>query len=344
MPTTSRLTQSLPVARPAAPGVTVEPGSKMPTVSVCLPTRNRAQQLRHALGSVLAQTYRDFEICVSDNASSDETAEVVASFADRRIRYHRNVRDIGGYRNHIVALGLARGRYCAVIHDDTSWSPTFLGRLLKPLLDDPSLDLAFCDHWVTDGIGEVQTALTDRVSRFHGRASLTPGRHQPFTTIALRRRSVLLTAAVVRREILATADLFDSRSGFVLDFYLLARVAQAGGAAFYVPDRLASYAVHDGSTSGTHQAEIWRHMAWACADLYRRSATRDERRALQLTWGEVIAHEAITLCRTLSWRELRLVADQMGEVPKHARFQVGLATLVMAGSIGIGRALRRFSG
>jgi glycosyltransferase involved in cell wall biosynthesis len=310
-------------------------------VSVCLPTRNRSAQLRRAVESVLAQTYGDFEICVSDNASSDDTADVLNSFADTRIRNHRNRKDTGSNSNHITAIAHARGRYCAVIHDDTTWNPDFLERMVEPLNSDPSLDIAFCDHWVTDDTGRVRPDLTERFSRFYGRTSLASGRLQPFTSAVLRYRSILLTAAVIRRQILTIPGMLDPRSGHVIDFHLLARVSQAGGAAFYIPDRLAAYAVHSASISGTRQAEVWRDMRWACADLYGRATGRREQEELAATWAEAIANEAIAVCRTRQWKLLWQAATGVWEVPRSARARVGVTAVASAISLSLGRVQGR---
>ena len=70
----------------------------MPKVTVCLPTYNRAHYLREAIESVLSQTFQDFELLICDNASTDETSEVVKSFRDARIRYVRHSRNINRVR------------------------------------------------------------------------------------------------------------------------------------------------------------------------------------------------------------------------------------------------------
>ena len=80
----------------------------MPRVTVFIPTYNRARLLPEAIESVLAQTYDDFRLEVSDNASDDATPEVVASFDDPRLEYVRQPENLGLLGNHNWFLAAAR--------------------------------------------------------------------------------------------------------------------------------------------------------------------------------------------------------------------------------------------
>lgn len=93
-----------------------------PSVSVIIPTYNRAHLLGRAIQSVLNQTYKDFEIIVVDDGSTDNTEEVMKGFDDRRIRYIRLSQNSGGSsvpRN--IGLKAARGEYIASLDDDDFW-------------------------------------------------------------------------------------------------------------------------------------------------------------------------------------------------------------------------------
>jgi GT2 family glycosyltransferase len=104
-----------------------------PTVSVCIPTRNQAHYLGRAFESVLAQTYEDFEIVVCDDASTDRTPEVIASFADRRVRTLRHARQVGIAANRNTCVDAARGRYVAWLDSDDEWLPQMLERQVATL-------------------------------------------------------------------------------------------------------------------------------------------------------------------------------------------------------------------
>ena len=94
-----------------------------PTVSVIVPTRNRAELLPRAIRSVLAQTYPDFELVIVDDGSSDNTPAVVAGFADHRIRSLRHRRNFGQSKALNTGIESARGQYVAFLDDDDEWLP-----------------------------------------------------------------------------------------------------------------------------------------------------------------------------------------------------------------------------
>ena len=103
-------------------------------ITVGIPTFNRARWLRGAIESVLAQTFTSFRLIVSDNASEDETPDVVRSFSDDRIEYLRSERNRGaiGNLNHLVAI--AETDYLVLLPDDDILYPEHLGAAVE-LLD-----------------------------------------------------------------------------------------------------------------------------------------------------------------------------------------------------------------
>jgi glycosyltransferase involved in cell wall biosynthesis len=112
-----------------------------PRVSIGLPVYNGEQHVAEAIESLLTQTYDDFELIISDNASSDSTETICRSFAERdsRIRYHRQPRNKGGMWNFNHVVGLARGRYFKWAAHDDICAPTFLERCVEALDDIPEI-------------------------------------------------------------------------------------------------------------------------------------------------------------------------------------------------------------
>lgn len=127
--------------------------SRPPLVSVGMPVFNGERFLREALESVLNQTFTDFELIVSDNASTDSTPEIIRSYVrhDRRIRYHRQAANIGIARNWNFVAKLARGRYFKFASANDEYAANLLTDCVHALEAAP--DVVAC-YGRTQFIGE----------------------------------------------------------------------------------------------------------------------------------------------------------------------------------------------
>ena len=128
-----------------------------PAVSICLPVYNGENYLAEAVESMLAQTYTDFELIITDNASTDRTEEICRKFADAdgRIRYHRNEKNVGGARNQAIAVDLSRGRYVRLSAHDDKMAPTHLEECIAVLEQHPEVTIVFTGTVVLDEVGAV---------------------------------------------------------------------------------------------------------------------------------------------------------------------------------------------
>lgn len=107
------------------------------TVSVIIPTYNRAHVVGQAIRGVLHQTYQDFEIIIVDDASTDNTEETVKKFNDNRIRYLRHMENCGAPWARNSGAEVASGEYLAFLDSDDVWYPGFLERQLTGLNNFP---------------------------------------------------------------------------------------------------------------------------------------------------------------------------------------------------------------
>jgi glycosyltransferase involved in cell wall biosynthesis len=122
--------------------------NELPLVTVGMPSYNRPGLLHRSLGLIRAQTYQNLDIIVSDNASPDiRVSELVLAEAevDPRIRYIRQDANIGPSGNFIFVLRQAKGSFFMWAADDDEWHPSFIEKLLTPLLRHPKSGLSFCD-------------------------------------------------------------------------------------------------------------------------------------------------------------------------------------------------------
>lgn len=115
-------------------------------ISVCIPTYNAAAYIGETLESLTRQTYTDFEVIISDNASTDGTKDVVESFFRRfpRIRYYRNESNIGYTANVAKAVQYASFDYVAIFHSDDIYLPDILKREINFLETFPDVAGVFC--------------------------------------------------------------------------------------------------------------------------------------------------------------------------------------------------------
>ena len=128
-----------------------------PLVSICLPVYNGEQYVREAIKSILAQTFEDFELVISDNASTDRTHDICRDAAerDRRVRYVRADANRGLAWNFNRAFELAEGPYLVWIGHDDVMGKEYIGCCVEALNQDSGAVLAFANASYIDDKGSV---------------------------------------------------------------------------------------------------------------------------------------------------------------------------------------------
>src|SRR5689334_8831893 len=124
----------------------------MPTVSVIIPAFNQARFLAVAIDSVLQQTYRDVEIVVVDDGSTDETRDVAARFGDRVNYVHQDNTGLPGARNR--GIRESSGEFLCFLDSDDFLHPEKIQRQVELLKEDPKLAFVYCDIITTDEAGQ----------------------------------------------------------------------------------------------------------------------------------------------------------------------------------------------
>jgi glycosyltransferase involved in cell wall biosynthesis len=124
----------------------------MPKVSVIIPNYNHAQFLEQRIQSVLDQTYQDFEIIYLDDASTDNSNEVFAKFANNsRIRAIYNQTNSGSpFKQWNKGIRLAQGEYIWIAESDDYADRRLLAELVDKLDNNPTVGLAYCLSWFID--------------------------------------------------------------------------------------------------------------------------------------------------------------------------------------------------
>jgi glycosyltransferase involved in cell wall biosynthesis len=122
----------------------------MPRVSVILPIYNRSATVGRCLGSILAQSFSDFELIAVDDASTDNSVQAVAAFTDPRIRLLRHEQNAGPSAARNTALRAARGEIVALIDSDDEWLPEKLERQVA-FLAERGADISVCEYFLVEG-------------------------------------------------------------------------------------------------------------------------------------------------------------------------------------------------
>ncbi|KAF0132912.1 MAG: glycosyl transferase family protein [Candidatus Saganbacteria bacterium] len=126
-----------------------------PKVSVCIPNFNRSNYLKEAIDSVLSQTFTDFELIIVDDLSTDNSAEVVRSYSDSRIKFYVNKRNLGLVGNWNECLSKASGEYVSILHNDDRYLNNYLEEASSTLDREKDIGYFFSNCNTIDENGKV---------------------------------------------------------------------------------------------------------------------------------------------------------------------------------------------
>lgn len=112
-------------------------------VSICIPTYNAEKTIEKTLQSILDQTYRNLEIIIVDNTSTDNTLSILKKFKDFRIKIYKNKKNIGAEHNWTKCVKLAKGDYIAIFHADDIYNHRIIEKQIKILENYPSVLAVF---------------------------------------------------------------------------------------------------------------------------------------------------------------------------------------------------------
>ena len=204
--------------------------TRVPKLSVGLPVYNGQNYLAESIEALLGQSYEDFELIISDNASTDDTADICHRYEkdDPRIRYFRQEHNIGGAPNHNFLVAQARGELFKWASHDDLYGRDLLKRCVDALEEFPRVILAHSWTALIDASGAITKAVR------YGLATSSPSAPERF-------RSMLYEVGgdddggVIRMDVLRRAPLVGS-------YYHSDRTQVAGmalyGPFYHVPDWL----------------------------------------------------------------------------------------------------------
>jgi glycosyltransferase involved in cell wall biosynthesis len=210
----------------------------MPSVSVIIPTYNRADMLDEALASVFAQTYHDFEVIVVDDGSTDHTGAVIGKFARVRYIWQGNS---GRSRARNTGLREARGKYIAFLDDDDLWFPQKLKLQTALLEKNESVDLVY-SPLVCFGDGSAVRWILNK---------LPPPRDAFIEHILMGNCIGNPSAVMIRKKSLDRVGYFDPSVEPCEDWELLIRMTFQNARFEFITEPLAQYRIHCDNTDLT---------------------------------------------------------------------------------------------
>lgn len=188
----------------------------MPKVSVIIPTYNRAHLVGRAIQSVLAQTFRDFQLIVIDDGSTDNTPEVVSSIRDERVRYIRHEKNGGASAARNSGIRAASGAYIAFQDSDDEWMTDKLEKQMKAFENVASdVGVVYTGFWKIEG--DKKTYIPSR--------KIEP-KDGNLHSLLLRSNFIGGPVVLMKRECFDKAGMFDEELPMLNDWELWIRVSK----------------------------------------------------------------------------------------------------------------------
>jgi glycosyltransferase involved in cell wall biosynthesis len=221
-------------------------GENRPTVSVILPTYNRAHLVDRAIQSVLDQTYQDFEVIIVSDCSTDNTDEVVNAYRDPRIVYIRHNQNKGGSAARNTGIGVAKGEYIAFLDSDDEWLPEKLEKQIKIFKTlSPEVGLVYTDMLRVHNNGSIE---------YWNSPTVTQGEIIDSEKLEYHVFGIGIQSTLIKRECFEKVGIFDEEFPRFIDLELFIRLAKHFG-FYHIHEPLVKYYETEGISSN-QMAEV----------------------------------------------------------------------------------------
>jgi len=209
----------------------------MAYVSIGMPVRNGERFIRQTLDSIVAQTFDDFELVISDNASTDGTQAICGDYAkkDRRIRYVRNAANIGASHNYNRLFALSTGRYFRWAPSDDLFAPTSIERCVAVLQEHEDVVLCYPKTTLIDESGHVIEPYEDNLDL------RSPNVGDRFRSAVWNIRKVNVIYGLMRSDVLRRTRLIGNYPGADVDLLIELTLY---GRFFEIPEALFFRRMH----------------------------------------------------------------------------------------------------
>ncbi len=217
-----------------------------PLVSICIPNYNYEDFLEDAIRSALSQTYKNVEVLVVDNCSTDRSWSIIKSFG-RKIKAHRNKRNLGHVDNMNRCIELSRGKYAVILGSDDMLDKESVEKQVRVMESNPKVGFVHGSTYVIDKddkiVSESSLPRGDHiVSGAEKLMSLLEGNH------------VMMSSVMIRRVCFEELGMLDSELSFCPDWDMWLRICMKYDAAF-IKDFIAYYRKHERTISTSQETE-----------------------------------------------------------------------------------------
>jgi len=222
---------------------------RAPRVSVVIPVYNRGKYIAETIGSVMAQTFKDFEIIAVDDGSKDDSRAVLDSFGSAiQVLEHPGRSNRGQSASINLGMRAARGDFIAVLDSDDLWLPEKLALQVAYFDAHPEVGLVYGNGWVVDGNGQRPYPIYKPEHREYSEPS----------RVLMDCYFLLPSNSLVRAAVFRRAGWFDESFRAAQDHDMAIRIAEITQLA-YINEYIFSYRRHEDSISFKNADRRWKN-------------------------------------------------------------------------------------
>ncbi len=217
-------------------------------VSVIIPVYNHARYLRQRIDSILFQTYKDFELIILDDGSSDNSQEIILEYANKYpgiITFFNENNTGNPFTQWNKGVQLSTGEFIWIAESDDFADIHFLETTVKEIDKPGSIGLVYTDTWVIDEVRRIKYRFSDRERK----AEIAL---KKVTAKSIFKNSIPNVSSILfRREAYIEAGRADESMKYCADWFLSVKIASSWEVT-YLPEALSTYRLHKSSSYNQH--------------------------------------------------------------------------------------------
>lgn len=215
----------------------------MVKVSVIIPSYNHAKYLKERIDSILLQTFRDFELIILDDASTDNSREIIFKYikSNPEIITCFNDQNSGSpFKQWNKGVSMAKGEYLWIAESDDFADPDFLQRTFTEILKSDETGLVYCDSWVLNEQKRIRYRFSDKM--YLNLLTLKSFIRNPIPNVS---------SVLIRKSAYLEAGAAEITMKYCGDWFLYLKIRKSSEVT-YIPDPLSTFRLHEHSRYHSH--------------------------------------------------------------------------------------------